>query len=158
MVQNRRCHVRRSQRESLHHGPHQGTYQVQYVFPHLSTPIFSLLTLIPEGFQVAPAELEAYLIGRPDIADVCVIGVHNEEAATEVPRAYVVLTPGKDASDELAKEIAEWLNSRVAPPKKLRGGVRFIKEIPKSQAGKILRRVLREQVKKEEGKQPMPKL
>jgi acyl-coenzyme A synthetase/AMP-(fatty) acid ligase len=38
----------------------------------------------------------------------------------------------------------------VAPPKKLRGGVRFIKEVPKSQAGKILRRVLREQAKKED--------
>jgi 4-coumarate--CoA ligase len=117
-----------------------------------------LLTNYAEGFQVAPAELEAALIGRSDIADVCVIGVQNEEQATEVPRAYVVLTPGKDGSDELAREIVEWMNARVGPPKRLRGGVRFVKEIPKSQAGKILRRVLRDQVKSEEEKGPVAKL
>lgn len=111
-----------------------------------------------EGYQVAPAELEAILIGREDIADVCVIGIMNEAQATEVPRAYVVLAPGKDESEGLAKEIAEWMNARVAPPKRLRGGVRFIKEIPKSQAGKILRRVLRDQVKKDEEKGPVAKL
>jgi acyl-coenzyme A synthetase/AMP-(fatty) acid ligase len=61
-----------------------------------------------------------------------------------------VLKPGVEGTEARAKDIAEWLNAKVAPPKKLRGGVRFIREIPKSQAGKILRRVLRDQVKKEE--------
>lgn len=55
-----------------------------------------------------------------------------------------------EESEAKAKEITEWLNAKVAPSKKLRGGVRFIKEVPKSQAGKILRRLLRDQVKKEE--------
>jgi len=50
----------------------------------------------------------------------------------------------------LANDIVAWLNERVAPPKKLRGGVRFIKEVPKSQAGKILRRMLRDQARKED--------
>ncbi|OTA00013.1 hypothetical protein A9Z42_0029420 [Trichoderma parareesei] len=103
-----------------------------------------------KGFQVPPAELEAKLIGRDDIADVCVIGVWDKEQHTEIPRAYVVLKPGVPETEAKAREIADWLNAKVAPPKKLRGGVRFIKEIPKSQAGKILRRVLRDQVKKEE--------
>lgn len=110
------------------------------------------MTLTPttEGFQVPPAELEAKLIGREDIADVCVIGVWDKEQHTEIPRAYVVLKPGVEETEAKAKEITEWLNAKVAPSKKLRGGVRFIKEVPKSQAGKILRRVLRDQVKKEE--------
>ncbi|KAL5091033.1 hypothetical protein Trisim1_003348 [Trichoderma cf. simile WF8] len=103
-----------------------------------------------KGFQVPPAELEAKLIGRDDIADVCVIGVWDKEQHTEIPRAYVVLKPGVEETEAKAKEITEWLNAKVAPSKKLRGGVRFIKEVPKSQAGKILRRVLRDQVKKEE--------
>lgn len=111
-----------------------------------------------EGFQVAPAELEAKLIGRKDIADVCVIGVWNEAEQTEVPRAYVVPGAGVDASEELAADIAKWLSSQVAPAKKLRGGVRFLKEIPKSVSGKILRRVLRDQVKKEEESGPQAKL
>ncbi|RSL38496.1 hypothetical protein CEP53_014827 [Fusarium sp. AF-6] len=105
-----------------------------------------------KGFQVAPAELEAKLIGRKDIADVCVIGVWNEDEQTEVPRAYVVPSAGVDGSEELATDIIEWLGSRVGPSKRLRGGVRFIKEIPKSPSGKILRRILRDQMNKEEGR------
>ncbi|KAH6984840.1 hypothetical protein BKA56DRAFT_717436 [Ilyonectria sp. MPI-CAGE-AT-0026] len=111
-----------------------------------------------KGFQVAPAELEAKLIGRKDIADVCVIGVWNEAEQTEVPRAYVVPGAGVDASEELAADIVKWLSSQVAPAKKLRGGVRFLKKIPKSVSGKILRRVLRDQVKKEEESGPQAKL
>ncbi|RSM14371.1 hypothetical protein CEP52_001337 [Fusarium oligoseptatum] len=105
-----------------------------------------------KGFQVAPAELEAKLIGRKDIADVCVIGVWNEDEQTEAPRAYVVPSAGVDGSEELAADIIEWLGSRVGPSKRLRGGVRFIKEIPKSPSGKILRRILRDQMNKEEGR------
>ncbi|KAI5459828.1 hypothetical protein BGZ63DRAFT_360031 [Mariannaea sp. PMI_226] len=111
-----------------------------------------------KGFQVPPAELESKLIGRDDVADVCVIGVWNEEQYTEVPRAYVVVKAGVKESDQLAAEIVEWLNSRVGNTKKLRGGVRFIKEVPKSASGKILRRVLREQVAKEEQTGPKAKL
>lgn len=103
-----------------------------------------------EGYQVPPAELEAKIISREDVADVCVVGVMNKEEATEVPRAYIVMAPGNEESDAKAKEISDWLATQVAPPKKLRGGVRFIKEVPKSQSGKILRRVLRDQAKKEE--------
>lgn len=68
-----------------------------------------------------------------------------------MPRAYVVVRPNVQATDELAQDIINWLGERVGPPKRLRGGVRFVKEIPKSQSGKILRRVLKDQVKREEG-------
>ena len=67
-----------------------------------------------------------------------------------MPRAYVVPKSGKEPSDQLAADIASWLAERVAPPKKLRGGVRFVDAIPKSQSGKILRRILKEQAKKED--------
>ena len=80
------------------------------------------------------------------------IGVWDEERQTEVPRAYVVPKQGVQPSDELAKSIADYITEKVAPPKRLRGGVRFLDVIPKSAAGKILRRILVEQVKKEEGK------
>ncbi|UKZ81235.1 hypothetical protein TrVFT333_009007 [Trichoderma virens FT-333] len=106
--------------------------------------------LIKYRLPSPPAELEEKLIGREDIADVCVIGIWDKEQHTEIPRAYVVLRSGVEESEAKAKEITEWLNAKVAPSKKLRGGVRFIKEVPKSQAGKILRRLLRDQVKKEE--------
>ena len=98
-----------------------------------------------KGFQVPPAELEGYLIGHPDIDDVAVIGIDDHEQATEVPRAYVVPKKGVEAGKAKEKEIQDWLAKKVANHKRLRGGVRFVDEIPKSAAGKILRRVLKAQ-------------
>ncbi|KAI8157985.1 4-coumarate--CoA ligase-like 7 [Colletotrichum sp. SAR 10_70] len=106
-----------------------------------------------KGNQVAPAELEALLLERPDIADVAVIGVTiNGE---EFPRAYIVRSPGTNTSGE---EIAKWLEERVAKHKRLRGGVAFTDVIPKNPSGKILRKILREQAKKEVGDEPLAKL
>lgn len=102
------------------------------------------------GFQVAPAQLEDLLLGHPAVADVTVIGVYSEERATELPRAYVVPAAGYKGDDNLEKTLQEWLHERVSPHKKLRGGVRFVEAIPKSNAGKILRRVLVEQARLEE--------
>ncbi|KIV80164.1 hypothetical protein PV11_07685 [Exophiala sideris] len=102
-----------------------------------------------KGFQVAPAELEGKLMDHPGINDVAVIGVYDDHMHTEVPRAYVVASQGK-CSDKDAEEIVSWLQGKVANHKRLRGGVRFIDEIPKSAAGKILRRILKDKAKEEE--------
>ncbi|GAB7332802.1 hypothetical protein MBLNU13_g04531t2 [Cladosporium sp. NU13] len=104
------------------------------------------------GFQVAPAQLEDLLLGHAAVADVAVIGVYSEKRATELPRAYVVVADGHKGNKKLAETLQHWLNERVSPHKKLRGGVRFVDAIPKSNAGKILRRVLLEQARSEEKK------
>ena len=91
-----------------------------------------------------PAELEGLLVAHPDVEDCAVIGVYDKEQATELPRAYVVPRGGLGRADEHgAKNIAAWLDAKVAHHKRLRGGVRFVDEIPKSVSGKILRRVLK---------------
>ncbi|KAI1296067.1 putative fatty-acid--CoA ligase FadD10 [Mortierella claussenii] len=95
-----------------------------------------------KGFQVAPAELEALLLDHPLILDAAVIGVENKEQATEVPLAFVVKAPGPGQA-LTEGEVEEYVASKVAAHKKLRGGVRFIEVIPKSAAGKILRKDLR---------------
>ncbi|KAK0632259.1 hypothetical protein B0T14DRAFT_417267 [Immersiella caudata] len=102
-----------------------------------------------KGFPVPPAELEGLLVGHADIADACVIGVEDPAQATEVPRAYVVLRQGVTASEAKAQELSEWVASQVAPHKRLRGGIQFIDQVPKSASGKILRRLMRDQVRKE---------
>jgi acyl-CoA synthetase (AMP-forming)/AMP-acid ligase II len=94
-----------------------------------------------KGFQVAPAELEALLITHPDVQDVAVIGVPNEECG-ELPKAYVV--PAGDSLD--ADELMEWCGKQLSPQKKVRL-VETIHEIPKSASGKILRRELKEREK-----------
>ncbi|KAI9674447.1 MAG: hypothetical protein M1817_001785 [Caeruleum heppii] len=107
-----------------------------------------------KGFQVAPAELEGLLITHEKVADAAVVGVYDAGRASEVPRGFVVLKGSwrsKGEDDEgrrrLADEIVEWVRGRVAPHKQLRGGVCFVDEIPRSAAGKVLRRVLRDQVR-----------
>jgi acyl-CoA synthetase (AMP-forming)/AMP-acid ligase II len=101
-----------------------------------------------KGFQVPPAELEGILLSHELVDDVAVIGVYDESQATEVPRAYVV--PKKGTSKGREGEIVGWLAERVAGHKRLRGGVRFVDEVPKSASGKILRRLLKERAAKEE--------
>ncbi|KAI5358602.1 putative AMP-dependent synthetase/ligase, AMP-binding, AMP-binding enzyme domain, ANL [Septoria linicola] len=103
-----------------------------------------------KGFQVAPAELEGYLVAHDKIDDVAVLGVFKQDLATEVPLAYVVLKQGVDASPGVEREITEWLGTKVANHKKLRGGVKFTNEIPKSASGKILRRMLKVKYQEEE--------
>lgn len=111
-----------------------------------------------KGFQVPPAELEGILSDNDKIDDVAVIGIYKEQDATEVPRAYIVPKKGVEAGKALEKEIMDWLASKVANHKRLRGGVRFVDEIPKSVSGKILRRVLKAKAQEEEKASPKAKL
>ena len=53
-------------------------------------------------------------------------------------------------ADLKAEEIMDWVASKVANHKKLRGGVVFIDAIPKSPSGKILRKDLRELAKRQD--------
>jgi len=97
-----------------------------------------------KGFQIAPAELEAVLLSHPLISDAAVIGEYSKNDETEFPVAYVVTQKDVQHTDELSKEIKNFVDSKVAPHKKLRGGVIYIDKIPKSPSGKILRRELRD--------------
>lgn len=80
------------------------------------------------------------------------IGVYDDNQATELPRAYIVPNPAHAADKDLPQKVAEYVASKVAPHKKLRGGVIVIEEIPKSPSGKILRKDLRAKAAQEGGK------
>jgi 4-coumarate--CoA ligase len=97
-----------------------------------------------KGFQVPPAELEGKLAAHDKVDDCAVIGVFDETLASEVPRAYVVPKLGV-SKEGLEEELVKYIRERVAPYKRLRGGVQFVDAIPKSISGKILRKVLRQQ-------------
>ena len=96
------------------------------------------------GFQVAPAELEALLLKHPSIADAAVIPV-QDEVAGEVPKAVVVLRAPLSADDVMA-----FVEGHVAHYKRVRY-VAFVESIPKSPSGKILRRVLVQKDRAEDG-------
>ena len=93
-------------------------------------------------FEVAPAELEDVLRGLAGVEDVAVIGVKSEREG-EVPRAYIVRSSPSLTEDS----VQEYMKVQVASHKQLVGGIQFVQSIPKSAAGKILRKDLRAQYK-----------
>ncbi|KAI9801312.1 MAG: hypothetical protein M1833_002882 [Piccolia ochrophora] len=93
------------------------------------------------GWQVAPTELEAVLLKHPQIVDVAVIGVTPPNSISEAPRAYVVRA--SEASELKEEEVKSYLAARLAKYKALDGGVEFVPSIPKSNSGKILKKLLR---------------
>jgi acyl-CoA synthetase (AMP-forming)/AMP-acid ligase II len=88
------------------------------------------------GHQVAPAELEGLLVTHPVVADAAVVGRPDPERG-EIPVALVVARARLDAG-----ALMDWIGERVAPYKRIRE-VRFVEAIPRTPAGKILRRMLR---------------
>lgn len=101
-----------------------------FVDPHLTI-----------SFQVAPSELEDIIRRFDGVDDVAVVGIPDERAG-ELPRAYVVRRNRSVQEQQIIDYVAE----RVAPHKKLGGGVMFVETLPKNQTGKILRRELKMQI------------
>ncbi len=104
---------------------------------------FSIVDRVKElikykGYQIAPAELEALLLGHPRIMDAAVIGVLDDDRQ-EIPKAFIVAAPDSALT---AEEVTAFVADNVAPHKKIRR-VEFIDAIPKSTSGKILRKDLR---------------
>jgi len=89
------------------------------------------------ALQVAPAELEAVLGTHPAVAECAVVG-RPDERCGEVPVAVVAAR-----AEVEAEELMAYVAARVAPHKRLRA-VRFVDAIPRTPAGKILRRLLRD--------------
>jgi long-chain acyl-CoA synthetase len=91
------------------------------------------------GEKVFPSEVEDMMLSHPKIKDLVIVGI-SHELKGEVPKAYIQLQEGRTAT---AEEIREFCRSRMAPYK-VPAEVEFIDEIPRSAAGKALRRLLRE--------------
>ncbi|KAL3505465.1 hypothetical protein ACH5RR_035306 [Cinchona calisaya] len=90
-----------------------------------------------KGYQVAPAELEALLLGHPEIADAAVIPFPDKEVG-QFPMAYVVRKSGTTIS---GTAVMDFIAKQVAPYKRIRK-LAFISSIPKNPSGKILRKDL----------------
>lgn len=92
------------------------------------------------GFQVAPAEIEAVLHGHPAVLDCAVFGIADERAG-EVPVAAVQVDPDRPVNDgELERLVADTL----ATYKQVRHVV-VVDTIPRLPSGKVLRRTLRDE-------------
>ena len=72
------------------------------------------------------------------------------ELETEVPRAFVVLGNGVQGGEGMEEELLKYVEGKAAKHKWIRGGIKFVEAIPKSPSGKILRRVLKNQMLEED--------
>jgi acyl-CoA synthetase (AMP-forming)/AMP-acid ligase II len=94
------------------------------------------------GFSVFPAEVEDLLYKHPAVAEVAVVGV-PDPYRVEAPKAFIVLKPEyKGRATE--EEILDWARDNMAAYKRPRFA-EFRDELPKSDAGKVLRRLLAEE-------------
>jgi benzoate-CoA ligase len=93
------------------------------------------------GIYVSPFEVEAALTSHDAVLEAAVVGAEDAERLVK-PKAYVVLKPGRRASDE---ELKLHVKARLAPYKYPRW-IEFLPELPKTATGKIQRFKLRQGV------------
>ncbi len=114
-----------------------------------------------KGQQVAPAELEDLLLGHPDVEDCAVLGIADEYSG-EKPKAFVLpkraVASSQDAAEreetelrELGKRLLAFVKERKVRYKWI-VEIEFVREVPKSPTGKLLRRVLKQRERESNGR------
>ncbi|MBU6267612.1 MAG: AMP-binding protein [Sphingomonadales bacterium] len=99
--------------------------------------------IIMAGYRIGPFEVESAMASHPAVAECAVIAV-PDDVRGEVIEAYAVLAAGHAASDELARDIQQWVKMRYAAHAYPRA-VHFIAAMPRTPSGKIQRFVLKQQ-------------
>lgn len=93
------------------------------------------------GERVGPFEVESSLVEYPDVVEAGVIG-KPDEVRGEIIKAFVVLKPGIEGTDELKEKIAQHVKKNLAGHAYPRE-IEFIDKLPKTRSGKIMRRLLK---------------
>ena len=92
------------------------------------------------GYRIGPFEIESVIMELPYVLE-CGVSAAPDEIRGQVVKASIVLTGGKQPSEELKKEIQQYVKSRTAPYKYPRIVV-FCDSLPKTTSGKIIRNKL----------------
>jgi acetyl-CoA synthetase len=95
------------------------------------------------GYRIGPGEIEDCLIKHPAVALAAVVG-KPDAMRTEIVKAYIVLKPDRAPSDALAAEIRDFVKTKLSAHEYPRE-VSFIREMPMTTTGKIIRRMLRDE-------------
>ncbi|XP_048000998.1 4-coumarate--CoA ligase 1-like isoform X2 [Leguminivora glycinivorella] len=93
------------------------------------------------GQKVSPGDVESVLLQHPAVQEAAVVGKPAGVEGEELPTAFVVLRAGTAATET---ELVHYVAKQVTWYMQLRGGVRFVLELPRNAMQKVLRRRLRE--------------
>ncbi|KMO29978.1 AMP-dependent synthetase [Methylobacterium variabile] len=96
------------------------------------------------GYRIGPGEIEDCLLRHPAVALAAAVG-KPDPVRTEIVKAFVVLRPGHAASEALAAEIQAFVRTRLSAHEYPRE-IAFRPTLPLTTTGKIIRRVLRDEV------------
>jgi len=96
------------------------------------------------GYRIGPFEVESALIEHAGVVECAVVGAPDPTGVRgNVVKAFVVLAEGYQASEALTRELQDHVKNTTAPYKYPRI-IEYVKELPKTISGKIMRRELRE--------------
>lgn len=98
--------------------------------------------ILSAAYRIGPFEVESALIEHPAVAETAVVGIPDPERG-QLVKAFVILAPGYEGSDELTREIQDHVKSVTAPYKYPRE-IEYVEELPKTISGKIRRVELRD--------------
>lgn len=98
--------------------------------------------IISAGYRIGPFEVESALVEHEAVAEAAVVG-KPDPARGQIVKAFVVLAPGFEASDDLASDVQDHVK-RVTAPYKYPREIDFVEDLPKTVSGKIRRVELRE--------------
>jgi acetyl-CoA synthetase len=94
------------------------------------------------GHRLSTMEVESALVAHPKVAEAAVVG-RPDELKGQAISAFVSLEHGNQPSEELKKELREWVGKEIGALAKP-DDIRFSDALPKTRSGKIMRRLLRE--------------
>ncbi|MGH8708413.1 MAG: benzoate-CoA ligase family protein [Burkholderiales bacterium] len=97
--------------------------------------------IISAGYNIAGPEVEGALLAHAAVAECGVVGAPDADRGTIV-KAFVVLKPGHDRSENLKKDLQEHVKKRIAPYKYPRA-IDFVDTLPRTETGKLQRFKLR---------------
>jgi len=92
------------------------------------------------GYRIGPFEIESTIMELPYVLE-CGVSAAPDEVRGQVVKASIVLVKGTEGTDELKKEIQNYVKKRTAPYKYPRI-VEFKESLPKTTSGKIIRKKL----------------
>ena len=98
--------------------------------------------IISAGYRIGPGEIEDCLMGHPAVKMAAAVGV-PDETRNEIVKAFIILQEGHEPSEELVREIQNYVKTRLAAHEYPRQ-IEFVDSFPMTTTGKIMRRKLRE--------------